>query len=63
MNANAYSEDQMIQVGTAHLFAEHLDWRSEYAFDRAAARLVADSEDLRSLDQIRDERSNKTTGD
>lgn len=34
MNANAYSEDQMIQAGTADFFAEHLDWRSVYAFDR-----------------------------
>jgi len=24
MNANAYSEDQMIQAGTADFFAEHL---------------------------------------
>ena len=34
MNANAYSEDQMIQAGTADFFAEHLGWRSEYAFGR-----------------------------
>jgi len=34
VNANAYSEDQMIQAGTADFFAEHLDWRSVYAFDR-----------------------------
>ena len=34
MNANAYSEDQMIQAGTADFFAEHLGWRSVYAFDR-----------------------------
>ena len=34
MNANAYSEDQMIQAGTAEFFAEHLGWRSEYAFER-----------------------------
>jgi hypothetical protein len=33
MNANAYSEDQMIQAGTADFFAEHLGWRSVYAFD------------------------------
>jgi type I restriction enzyme, R subunit len=34
MNANAYSEDQMLQAGTAGFFEEHLGWRSEYAFDR-----------------------------
>jgi len=34
MNANPYSEDQMIQAGTANFFEEHLGWRSEYAFDR-----------------------------
>lgn len=34
MNANSYSEDQMIQAGTADFFEEHLDWRSVYAFDR-----------------------------
>lgn len=34
MNANAYSEDQMIQAGTADFFSEHLGWRSIYAFDR-----------------------------
>lgn len=34
MNANAYSEDQMIQAGTANFFTEHLGWRSIYAFDR-----------------------------
>ena len=34
MNANAYSEDQMIQAGTADFFEEHLGWRSVYAFDR-----------------------------
>ena len=34
MNASAYSEDQMIQAGTADFFEEHLGWRSIYAFDR-----------------------------
>lgn len=34
MNANAYSEDQMLQAGTAEFFAESLDWRTEYAFER-----------------------------
>lgn len=34
MNANAYSEDQMLQAGTAEFFEEHLGWRTEFAFDR-----------------------------
>ena len=34
MNANAYSEDQMLQAGTADFFAQHLGWRTEYAFER-----------------------------
>jgi len=27
MNANAYSENQMIQAGTAGFFTGHLGWR------------------------------------
>ncbi len=34
MNANAYSEDQMLQAGTAEFFAEHLGWETVFAFDR-----------------------------
>lgn len=34
MNASAYSEDQMLQAGTAEFFEEHLGWRTEYAFER-----------------------------
>ena len=34
MNANAYSEDQMLQAGTAEFFAEHLGWEAVFAFDR-----------------------------
>jgi type I restriction enzyme R subunit len=34
MNANAYSEDQMLQAGTADFFEEHLGWHAEFAFDR-----------------------------
>lgn len=34
MNANAYSEDRMIQADTAGFFEEHRDWHSIYAFDR-----------------------------
>lgn len=34
MNASAYSEDQMLQAGTAEFFDEHLGWRTEFAFDR-----------------------------
>ena len=34
MNASAYSEDQMLQAGTAEFFDEHLGWRTEYAFER-----------------------------
>ena len=33
MNASAYSEDQMLQAGTAAFFEEHLGWRSVYAYD------------------------------
>jgi len=34
MNASAYSEDQMLQAGTAEFFEEHLGWTTEFAFDR-----------------------------
>lgn len=34
MNANAYSEDQMLQAGTGEFFEEHLGRRSVYPFDR-----------------------------
>lgn len=34
MNASAYSEDQMLQAGTAEFFEEHLGWNTEFAFDR-----------------------------